>query len=156
MDSDSQLLGLVTTNAMMYRGLPPVFESGRLEYQVAGLHRRPDGSLRRGTYDLIMRESVAQCLYGVGGVPVRADVSVISEDGTEQVATTSVSQRNGWLSMRAYGFTFCSPTIVVKFRAKSRLTCLKVNSSEKGPKRIVVKGTGSSPPSCPEGYRPKG
>jgi hypothetical protein len=158
MDSDSELLGLVTTNAMMYSGLPPVFASGRLEYQVAGLHHRPDGSVTRGTYDLIMRESVAQCLYGLKDAPVTAEVSVVSEDGVEQVATTAVGQRDGWITMRAYGFTFSSPTIVVTLSPREQpvtLVCLKVKRNAKGPKRVVVKGTSLDPPSCPKGYRPR-
>jgi len=158
MESESELLGLVTTNAMMYSGLPPVFTQGRLEYQVAGLHHRPDGSTTRGTYDLIMRESVAQCLYGLEDAPVVAEVSVVSEDGVEQVATTAVSQRDGWLTMRAYGFTFSAPTIRVTLSPRAEpvsLICLKVKKKMKGPKRVIVKGTTLAPPSCPKGYRPK-
>lgn len=157
MTSDSQLLGLVTTNSMMYSGLPPVFTDNRLEYRVAGMHRRPDGSLTRGSYDLIMRTSVARCLYGLSNAPIRAEVSVVGEDGEEQVATTAVRQDREWISLRATNFTFSSPRIVVTFDQPRRITtvCVKRNKAVKGPKRVKVKGTTDAPGKCPKGYRPK-
>lgn len=155
MTSKSELLGLVTTNAMMYSGLPPSFESGRLTYRVAGLHERPDGSTTRGTYDLIMRKSVAQCLYGLADSPLSAEVSVISEDGTEQVATTSVAERDGWIIARATNFTFSSPRIEVTFNSPEPISivCVKKSKKIKGPKRITITSTDGVAPRCPKGYR---
>ena len=155
MTSKSELLGLVTTNAMMYGGLPPSFENGRLTYRVAGLHERPDGSTTRGTYDLIMRKSVAQCLYGLKDAPVSAEVSVISEDGTEQVATTSVAERDGWIVARATNFTFSSPRIEVTFNSPDPISivCLKRSKAVKGPKKVTITSTDGVTPRCPKGYR---
>ncbi len=155
MTSKSELLGLVTTNAMMYSGLPPSFENGRLTYRVAGLHERPDGSTTRGTYDLIMRKSVAQCLYGLKDAPVSAEVSVISEDGTEQVATTSVAERDGWIVARATNFTFSSPRIEVAFNSPEPISivCLKKSKTAKGPKKITITSSDGMMPRCPKGYR---
>jgi hypothetical protein len=155
MTSKSELLGLVTTNAMMYSGLPPSFENGRLTYRVAGLHERPDGSTTRGTYDLVMRKSVAQCLYGLKDAPVSAEVSVISEDGTEQVATTSVAERDGWIVARATNFTFSSPRIEVTFNSPEPISivCLKKSKAVKGPKKVTITSTDGMMPRCPKGYR---
>ena len=155
--STSQLLGLVTTNAMMYNGGPPRFIDGRLNYRVAGLHYEPDGSVKRGDYSLIMRSSVARCLYGFADAPVSAEISVVSDDGVEQVATTAVAESEGWLRLTAQNFTFSSPTIQVKLSQKGseavRLVCRKTNPKVKGPKRVVVTGTVAAPPTCPKGYR---
>jgi hypothetical protein len=109
------VVGFVTTNASAYMGDPPKFENGQLGYRVAGLHYGPDGTtLNRGTYDLVMRSDVARCLYGFSDAPVSAQVQVVNEAGEEVVATTVVSERDGWLKLAAYGFTFSEKEIQVK------------------------------------------
>lgn len=109
------VVGFVTTNASAYRGDPPKFENGQLGYRVAGLHYSPDGkTVNRGTYDLVMRSDVARCLYGFSNAPVSAQVQVINEAGEEVVATTVVSERDGWIKLAAYGFTFSEKEIKVK------------------------------------------
>ena len=119
----SSVLGVVTTNATSYLGDPPVFSGGSLNYKVAGMHYLPDGrTLSLGTYDLIMSGKVARCLYGFSSAPIQASIQVISEGGESTVATTEVSERNGWLKLAAYGFTFSEKNIQVKlsqFTAKS-------------------------------------
>lgn len=111
----SSVLGVVTTNATAYLGDPPSFEAGALNYKVAGMHYLPDGkTLSLGTYDLIMSGKVARCLYGFSSAPVQASIQVVSEGGEATVATTEVSERNGWLKLAAYGFTFSEKNIRVK------------------------------------------
>jgi hypothetical protein len=115
LQSGSQVLGIVTTNAMTYTGTIPEFNNGFLSYKVAGLHYQPDGqTLNLGTYDLVMRSETARCLYGFTRAPVSATVAVIGEQGDETVATTVVSERDGWLKLAAYGFTFSEKEIQVK------------------------------------------
>ena len=109
------LTGIVTTNAMVFSGGAPSFQSGFLNYQVGGLHFGSDGlTVHQGTYDLIMRSDVARCLYGFTKAPVSATVTVVGTDGVENVATTVVSERDGWLKLAAYGFTFSEKEIKVK------------------------------------------
>lgn len=113
--SNSEVLGIVTTNATAYLGDPPEFSSGYLNYKVAGMHYAPDGkTLNLGTYDLIMSSSVARCLYGFSNAPIQASIQVINEGGEATVATTQVSERDGWLKLSAYGFTFSEKNIQVK------------------------------------------
>ena len=115
LQSGSQVLGIVTTNAMTYTGTIPDFSGGFLSYKVAGLHFAPDGqTLNLGTYDLVMRSETARCLYGFSKAPVSATVAVIGEMGNETIATTVVSERDGWLKLAAYGFTFSEKEIQVK------------------------------------------
>jgi hypothetical protein len=110
----SRLLGLVTTNAMSYTGTVPDYKSGYLSYRVAGMHFLPDGKTEAlGTYDLVMRSDVARCLYGFTNAPVSATIQVVGNGGEEKVATTIVSERNGWLKLAAYGFTFSEKEIRV-------------------------------------------
>jgi len=157
--------GLVTSNALTFSDGAPAFDpiSGEMTYKVASPHYREDGSIAQGSYDLAVRSSVVRCLYGFSSAPVKATVSIQSEDGENQVATTVVSEKDGWLYLSAKGFTFSSPTIAVKFTQdqvvqpapaptskpvlqKSTITCVKGKSSKK------VTGV---KPTCPNGYKIK-
>ena len=114
--NDSQLIGVVTTNSMMYSGGPPSFNSteGTLEYKVGSPHYKSNGDVFQGTYDLQVRSDVARCLYGFSAAPVKASLTVTSESGAANVASTTVTESGGWLRMAAYGFTFSNPTIKIK------------------------------------------
>jgi hypothetical protein len=117
----SKVLGIVTTNALGYAGDSPEFKKGYLDYKVAGLHFEPDGkSLVLGSYDLVMRSDTARCLYKFSNAPLSATVSVTGGTGGKNVATTVVSEKNGWLKMAAYGFTFSNKTIKVKITKKKK------------------------------------
>lgn len=121
LDSNSKLVGLVTTNAMAYSGSAPSWKSGFLNYEVAGTHYLPDGkTLAEGTYDLTIRSDVARCMYGFSKAPISATISVVGGSGEKKVATTTVSEKNGWLKLAAYGFTFSAPKIRVKLTQKKR------------------------------------
>ena len=130
--ADSEgLIGVVTTNATAYEGTEPTYDSGFLSYKVAGLHYAPDGeTVNEGTYDLVMRSDVARCLYGFKNAPVSATVAVVGEFGEEKVATTVVSEKDGWLKLAAYGFTFSEKEIQVKLR-QSQMKTLKTFSGSR-------------------------
>ena len=141
----SKVLGLVTTNSMVYDATAPQFTNGSLNYKVAGLHYLPDAkTLAIGTYDLVLRSDIARCLYGFSNAPLQASISIVG--GTDQVATTVVSEKDGWLKLAAYGFTFSeksisvklsqqapAPTVVAKpaAKAKSTITCVKGKTTKK-------------------------
>lgn len=113
---NSQVFGIVTTNATGYNGNSPSYDRGSLNYRVAGLHYAAGGeALNLGTYDLVMRSDTARCLYGFTKAPVSATVAVLGAGGQETVATTVVSERDGWLKLAAYGFTFSEKEIKVRF-----------------------------------------
>jgi hypothetical protein len=117
----TKLLGLVTTNALAYSGSVPTWKNGTLDYEVAGTHLMPDGkTVALGTYDLAMRSETARCLYGFSKAPISATISVVGGSGEKKVATTTVSEKNGWLKLAAYGFTFSAPKIRVKLTQKRR------------------------------------
>jgi len=121
LNDKSRVLGIVTTNALGYDGSSPSFTGGFLNYKVSGLHYLPGGKdLALGTYDLVMRSDTARCLYGFSKAPLSATVSVTGGAGSKNVATTVVSEKNGWLKMAAYGFTFSKKTIKVKITKKKK------------------------------------
>jgi len=119
LSGSSQILGMVTTNSMTYQGEPPKYKNGFLEYEVAGMHYLPGGEeLALGSYELIIKSSVAQCLYGLGKVPLSASVSVVNDKGKKTFATTTVGEKDGWLKLSAKGFTFSKKIIKVKITQK--------------------------------------
>lgn len=142
------LVGLVTTNATVYSSGPPALTDGALRYSVAALHLMPDGETFHGSYDLLVRSDYARCLYGLSNAPITASIEVTSEDGTEQVATTAVSESNGWLRLSATGFHFSQPTIAVTL--KSSAPAKKTIMCKKGKKTKRVTGI---KPVCPTGWK---
>ena len=162
------LAGIVTTNSAEYFDGPPVFdkESGSLDYKVAATHFEPDGTtVFKGSYDLVMSSKVARCIYGFTSAPISATVSVTSESGANSVATTVVNERNGWLSLGAYNFTYSTPTIRVVLTGTSAsapatpAATPAATTKSAAPKSITcVKGKVSKKfftSKCPAGYKKK-
>jgi hypothetical protein len=161
------LAGIVTTNATMYLPGPPTFDQATnvLDYKVVAPHFTRTGEVFLGTYNLSINSKVARCIYGFSSAPISATVSITSSDGNSRVATTTVSERNGFLNLAAYGFEFSDPTISVKLigekmgsapvaapkpapatKAKVTITCIKGK---------VTKKLTSVAPQCPAGYKKK-
>jgi hypothetical protein len=145
----------------MYLDGPPIFKDDILDYKVASTHFEADGTtVFKGTYELIMSSSVARCIYKFTSAPISATVSITSENGEANAATTVVNEKNGWLKLGAYGFTFSSPTVRVKLAQekvipkasvtvparKSSITCVKGKTS----KKVTAVN-----PTCPKGYKKK-
>jgi len=142
--------GLLTTNATAYVPKPPIWNSkdGSLTYQVAGPELLSDGKKNLGNYLLALRTDVASCLWKSDLKNAKATVEVTNGDGSAgaQLATTTMSQRNGWIYFSASGFHFSAPKIKVRLDPQKlvKITCVKGKT-----KRIV---TGTSP-KCPSGYK---
>lgn len=116
---NSKVQGIVSTNAMVYDGFAPKFSNGFLDYRVAGMHLMPDGKTPvLGTYDLVMRSETARCLYGFTNAPISATIT-ITGTGNLNIATTLVSERDGWLKLAAYGFTFSEKELKVNMTQKA-------------------------------------
>lgn len=154
MDS-SRVVGIVSTNAMGFNGNSPSYKDATLNYQVAGMHYMPDGkSLVEGTYDLLIRSDAARCLYGFSNAPIQASISVTGE-ADQKVATTAMTEGNGWIKLSAYGFTFSDPTISVKLsQAKVQANALmKKNATITCIKGKITKIVSGISPKCPAGYK---
>jgi len=168
MKGSDSLSGIVTTNATMYIGNPPTFNQAdqTLDYKVMAPHYLPDGTEFKGSYDLLIKSDVARCIYGFSNAPISASVSIISSDGTAQVATTVVGERNGWLTLAAKGFTFSAPTLRVKLsqaapapvvEAAPVQAPVKVQAPKKKTiscvKGKTVRKVTAVKPSCPAGFK---
>jgi hypothetical protein len=117
-----------------------------------------------------MRSDVARCIYKFSKAPINATISITSADGTPQIATTVIGERNGWLYLQAKNFEFSAPIIKAKLTQevvveptptaaatapstpkpavarKVTITCVKGKTSKKV---IAVK------PKCPTGFKKK-
>jgi hypothetical protein len=160
--------GVVSTNAAQYLDGPPTFNKseGLLDYKVAAPHLTSTGDVFKGTYDLVMSSAVARCLYVFSQAPVGATISIVSETGEPNIATTLVREKDGFLNLAAYNFTFSSPTVRVKLTQeaaptpspsasataapvaakKTSITCVK----DKTTKKVTAVN-----PKCPIGYKKK-
>jgi hypothetical protein len=172
-----QINGIVTTNASIYQGAPPIFENDSFVYKVAGLHLLPSKEVFQGTYDLVLKSEFARCLYGFSGAPIKAAVEVTNSDGTNRIVTTSFVEKNGWISVSIKGFTFSQPTIKLKLlqeksipvasatpattpdsnqiTASTSSKTLRTKSTITCTKGKTIKKVTGTKPSCPKGYKKK-
>ena len=180
--SDGGVSGVVTTNALVYSAGPPAFNSATssLDYKLLSPHFQADGQPAVGTYDLLLRSTVARCIYKFTSAPVKASVEIVSNDGNAQIASTVLSEANGWLKMSAKGFSYSNPTIKVKLTqdapvpvatpspsaSPSATPAAQASSTPVAPKVpakstiLCVKGKTTKSvtavkPTCPAGYKKK-
>ncbi len=113
--NDGGVSGVVTTNALVYSAGPPAFNqsTNSLDYKLLSPHYQADGKPAIGTYDLLLRSSVARCIYGFSSAPLKASIEIVSNDGNAQIASTTLVEEKGWLKMSAKGFGYSNPTIKV-------------------------------------------
>ena len=154
------LNGLVTTNSTLYLDGPPDLnpETQTLDYKVAAPHLTPIGEVFQGTYNLVLKSTVARCLYNFTNAPISATVSVQNASGISTLATTVVSEKDGWLRLSASGFTFSSPIIRVKLTQEVAATTSATPTAKVVKKNSVtcVKGTQKKKVQgnkCPKGFK---
>lgn len=150
MTSRTSIDGMVTTNAMAYTDAIPNFVNGFLDEDVAGMHYLSGGTLALGTYDLVMADSVAQCLYGFTKSPISATVSITDSAGQQNIATKIVTDHDGWLHVGAYGFTFSNPVIRVHLTGHTKSSTIECQSMRNPAAKKKVHG---DDPRCPVGFK---
>ena len=108
--------GIMTTNATVYDAAAPVYDKAdqSLSYAVAAPHKDSKGVKKAGEYDLVIREDIATCVWGKGFPKATARVEVTSDNGEQQVATTVMNTRSGWVTFSAKNFHYSAPKIKVK------------------------------------------
>lgn len=159
LNKGNTLAGLVTTNSTMYIDGPPTYDAsqGSLDYKVASTHYEADGKTEfKGTYELLMSSSVARCIYKFINAPIKATVSVTSENGVPNVATIVVNEKNNWLTLAAYNFTFSAPTVSVKLTQDKP----KVVTPQKPVIKMITCAKGKitkriAATKCPTGFKKK-
>lgn len=108
--------GIMTTDATVYDAAAPAYDKvdQSLSYSVAAPHKDSSGAKNFGQYDLVIREDIATCVWGKGFPKATARVEVTSDNGEQQVATTVMNTRSGWVTFSAKNFHYSAPKIKVK------------------------------------------
>lgn len=171
---NEDVIGVVTTNAMVYQGEPPTWNSktDSLDYQVAAPHLQPNGEPFLGSYNLKIDEEIARCIYGFGSAPLRATISIVAPDGQARVATSIFSKQDKWLVFSVNGFTYSTPQIKVKLTEEKLPEVTAPTSTPSAPsssvsgqvaakkvktivcrKSKLVKKVTATAPVCPKGYK---
>ena len=166
----TEISGIVTTNALTYSAGPPSYNKseGSLDYKVLAPHYTSKGDLAVGTYDLLLKSEVARCIYGFSKAPISGSISIVSESGQNNVATTVINEKNGWLYMSANGFSYSAPTVKIKLSQEAEVIAPTPtptpSASTKAPIKAVtitcIKGkmtkkVTAAKPKCPTGYKKK-
>jgi len=82
-----------------------------LDFEIHAPHLDPHGRPLRGEFTAEIPLDWLRCFAGKKVRPALLSVSVTTEDGVDQVATTSLRVLGDVVRVRAYGFHFSSPTI---------------------------------------------
>jgi hypothetical protein len=163
-------IALVSSNATLYSSSPPAWDSVEqtLAYQVGSLHLDQTGALHKGHFNLAVPKTFAKCLWGENILNAKATVAVTNADGTNNVATSVLSQDDQMIYFKVAGFTFSTPQIKVKLEIpkatptpsatptptvtikpvpiQKTISCIK----GKATKKVTAVA-----PKCPTGYKKK-
>ncbi len=146
-DSQCYLDGPIVYSFNGLYGGAPIWnpQQGRLELNVSAAHHWPDGeALWRGYYETVIPDATARCLWGID--PRRTSamrIEVYTEDGEEKAASVGIAYRNQLVTIRAFDFTYSSPTIAVTIKVKAGQRCFtkgavvgKFTCTKKGKKLV--------------------
>lgn len=140
--SDTEVQGVISTNAMVYQAGLPVLSDRGFSYRLAGTHNDMYENPFRGDYTLEMRSSVARCIYNLGTTPFEASVTVTASAGNAKPSVTSISESDGWLRITARNFTFSESRVNLLLRAKAQSSNASVTSSQPSvTKNAKLRGT---------------
>jgi hypothetical protein len=106
---------------------------------------------------LSIDQNVAKCIWGTSSLGAGASISVISQNGENQIAATSMGVAKGQLNFSASGFHFSTNKISISLgkvdvpvaasrRNPSIITCIKGK---------LTKKVSALEPKCPKGYTKK-
>jgi hypothetical protein len=148
----------VTSSNASSAGTPSMKNSETLSYNIAAPHFKSDGSENLGYFQADIPLAWIDCQWP-GNILTKSpkiEISVIDQDGKPQVSTNSVEVKNKVLRVRAYGFHYSAPTIVIR-PAKGTS---QANSNKKLVTIICLKGNSikkitATSPKCPSGWNKK-
>lgn len=134
----------------------PTFDStGGLQLNVSNSHFDTDGKTPfEGRYNGTVPFETASCLWGSNLSSKSQFIAEVIEESTgeKKAATTAVSVNSEALRIDAYGFTFSSPTIRVKYIASASAVSPKKMTITCKKGKVVRKVT-SLKPRCPAGFK---
>ena len=127
--------GYSSSNAMAYTFLPPAWnmKMQTLEYELGSIHENLEGERNYGVYDLSLPISTAKCLWGLDPLKAKVQISVISNDGTNEIFSSTYSSDKTNVYFRISGMSFSSPTVKIKLLAIDK-SSKKSTTNQKGKK----------------------
>jgi hypothetical protein len=155
--------GFVSSNSTAIEPGPPTFNTSEqtLEYRVAAPHLTESGSKNSGTYSLYVSSDTARCLWGDNLSSGKATVSILSDDGTTQIATSTFRSDLKGLFFNVSGFHYSTGTIKVRIDNQGAKSVPLAQTPKPSGKTIVcVKGKLTKKVTavnakCPAGYKKK-
>ncbi len=167
----SRYPGFVSSNSTAIEPGPPVLnnEENSLEYRVAAPHLSASGEQNFGTYSLYVSPEIAKCLWGSNVSSAKATVSIVSDDGSTQVATSVLKNDGNGLYLNVSGFHYSSGSIKLQMKSETSVTTskpkdviAKPGQAQPATKRTiscikgkVIKKVTAQSPKCPSGFKKK-
>ena len=149
-------------------GQPYMSDNETLKFNIGAPHRLSTGEKNLGFFTTNIHLAWLDCKWPSNTLSSsqRIEVSVINEDGSSQIATTAVFIEDEILKVRASGFHYSSPSIVIKASDNKRVsqisktTTVRKESLSGVKKKTIVCSKGTTQrritalkPTCPSGYR---
>ncbi len=157
----------VTSHNAIGAGQPFMSDKETLKFNIGAPHRLSTGEITRGFFTTDIPVAYLDCKWPGNTLTKspRVEISIVNSDGTAQVATTSVKIEKQILKVRAFGFHYSSPTIVLRASNNLSLPSLTPdvdlsNVTTKKTSITCVKGkltkkVTATDPKCPAGYKRK-
>jgi hypothetical protein len=157
----------ITSHNAIGAGQPFMSDNETLKFNIGAPHRLSTGEMTRGFFTTDIPVAYLDCKWpgNVLTKSPRVEISIVNTDGTTQLATTSVKIEKQILKVRAFGFHYSSPTIVLKASNNLSLPILTENldGNSVSAKRTsitcikgkVTKKVTAINPKCPAGYKKK-
>ena len=157
----------VTSTNAIGAGQPYMSDNETLKFNIGAPHKLSTGEVNQGFFTADIPIAYLDCRWpqNVLTKSPRVEISVVNTDGTVQIATTSVNIERGILRVKAFGFHYSSPTIILKASNDLSLSALVTipevkKVASKMSTIICIKGDATKKvsavkPVCPTGYKKK-
>lgn len=106
----------VTSSNASSAGTPSMKDSQTLSYNIAAPHFKSDGSENKGYFQADLPLAWIDCQWPGNTLTKspKLEVSVVDQNGFPQISTSSVEIKDKVLKVRAYGFHYSAPSILIR------------------------------------------
>lgn len=126
-----------------------IAEKGDIYWILNNPHFSSNGEIIRGFYSSYLPRKWANCVWPGNSIASASKAQIIITDGLEKqnVATSSVKIDSTYVIVKAAGFHYSSPVVVIRpIKTVTSITC------KKGKTSVQISGNN---PQCPKGYSKK-
>lgn len=158
--SSIDVSGFISSNAMLFTPNPPTFDKQNqtLIYQMASPHLDNKGVINTGNLDLVLRKTVAKCLWKTENLNLnQALVTITYADGTSRLGTSTLKTTEDWIYLNVTNFSFSNPTIRINLSpaaSEENKVPNPMATSSHSPNAIPTPTSVVSPKSTPSTKKP--